>query len=655
MNMLTDWIKRNPVIVKLHRVTIYYRSFSIVRLIECVAMLAMVSAACASPASSSPGQETPHPDEAHTISQVDNGSISIDGELADWQGRKWLSVNDPLSPAPMTPSPDLDVKVAFAFDTQKFYLALDVLDDSVEKVERSFQFGDGFYFILVNEEGKNSSSYLYQFAFDQEGVFLHTRNSEIFPPFDTEAIEYKFRQHSSGIDYEVAIPFRLLKPFNPFIYKQAALNLVYTDRDRGSVTRVKLFPSHVEDEMITVRRGQFFAFKTTAPETTQESSSHASLMKNFFKDGETIELRYAVNAYKSQKKMKIKVALLNENAVIQLDETNMKLRRGQNAGTLTLEIGDLPSGNYTLRVVFMDQNENPLSEFADEIFILNQGEVDEYRQRISAYKAQPGLEASLSNLVMRFEWLDVFYQKPYYEDITSLNEWVGDIHFLGSKLEKGEPAVFDNNTIKRYAHRSKIDDTLQPYSVFLPESFNANTQYPLIVFLHGSGNDERQLMPGLVRVFGALEFPIIAPKARGLSSEYAGNSGKDVFECIEHFISLYPNIRRDRIFLMGFSMGGTGTWRLGILKPVYFRGLVIISGDVKPDILDQIEGLRNQNIFIIHGAKDLNVPIWGTRQAVEQLKSMQANVVYIELPEAGHGGDLESILEIIPWIKKYSD
>jgi len=38
-----------------------------------------------------------------------------------------------------------------------------------------------------------------------------------------------------------------------------------------------------------------------------------------------------------------------------------------------------------------------------------------------------------------------------------------------------------------------------------------------------------------------------------------------------------------------------------------------------------------------------------------QLKSMQANVVYIELPEAGHGGDLESILEIIPWIKKYSD
>jgi len=63
----------------------------------------------------------------------------------------------------------------------------------------------------------------------------------------------------------------------------------------------------------------------------------------------------------------------------------------------------------------------------------------------------------------------------------------------------------------------------------------------------------------------------------------------------------------------------------------------------------------DENIFIIHGAKDLAVPIGDTRKAVEKLQAMQANVEYIELPEGGHGGDLDSILEIISWVKKYSD
>ena len=104
-------------------------------------------------------------------------------------------------------------------------------------------------------------------------------------------------------------------------------------------------------------------------------------------------------------------------------------------------------------------------------------------------------------------------------------------------------------------------------------------------------------------------------------------------------------------------MGGYGTWRLGILRPEYFRGLIILSGDMGSDILDKIDRLRNANIFVVHGAQDLAVQVSGARQAVEKLKALDANVVYREIPEGGHGNSAsyDLIAEIIAWIRKYSD
>lgn len=108
---------------------------------------------------------------------------------------------------------------------------------------------------------------------------------------------------------------------------------------------------------------------------------------------------------------------------------------------------------------------------------------------MAAFKAQgrQALEASLSNLEVRFEWFDAFYRRTGYQDISPLGDWWGDVVSLTARLEKGQLAVWDANTLKRYAHRSKIDNTLQLYSVFLPQGFHPDTAYPLAVVLHGSG------------------------------------------------------------------------------------------------------------------------------------------------------------------------
>jgi len=161
----------------------------------------------------------------------------------------------------------------------------------------------------------------------------------------------------------------------------------------------------------------------------------------------------------------------------------------------------------------------------------------------------------------------------------------------------------------------------------------------------------------MVPIASALGYPMIAPKARGVSDWYLGNSREDVFECIEHFLRLFPNVRRERILLAGFSMGGYGTWRLGMLRPDCLRALIVISGAVRSDILNGIESIRGANIFVLHGAKDRAARVDAARRVVEKLKALDANVTYIEAPEGGHGDykgyDLEAA--VIPWIKQYMD
>jgi predicted esterase len=406
-----------------------------------------------------------------------------------------------------------------------------------------------------------------------------------------------------------------------------------------------------------MRAGEFFALKTANPNTAQDATYHAALAKNFFRDGERIDVRYAVNAGRKQGNVKVTAVLAGERAAAQPFEATLDLQSGLNRGTLPLSTGDLPSGNYTLRVSFEGPNGSAVPAYEDDVFVLNQREMAVAKNAASGFKAQEMLQPSLSNLEIRYQWLDEFYARTRYEDISALKGWWDDIRYLTSRLERGEPAVFGPSVIKRYAHRSQIDDTLQPYSVFLPESLHAGKQYPLVVSLHGSGVDEQAEMQGYAQAAGMLGYPLIAPKARGLSDFYIGKSGDDVFECIEHFLTLYPNIRRDRIILLGFSMGGYGTWRLGELRPDFFRGLVVVSGVVRPDILQGAGALRNQNIFVIHGAADNAVPVSGARQMVEKLKALDADVTYVEIPEGGHGGNWNDdlVAQLLAWVKQYAD
>lgn len=115
-------------------------------------------------------------------------------------------------------------------------------------------------------------------------------------------------------------------------------------------------------------------------------------------------------------------------------------------------------------------------------------------------------------------------------------------------------------------YRSSIDGSVQPYGLEVPEGLDLDQPVPLWVWLHGRGDKETDLYFINGRLKKAGQFRpdnaiVLHPFGRQcLGWKSAGEI--DVFEAIEDVAKRYK-IDRDRIALMGFSMGGAGAWHIG--------------------------------------------------------------------------------------------
>lgn len=96
------------------------------------------------------------------------------------------------------------------------------------------------------------------------------------------------------------------------------------------------------------------------------------------------------------------------------------------------------------------------------------------------------------------------------------------------------------------------------------------------------------------------------------------------------------NIDEKRIYLIGHSMGGAGTWHIGTKYPEIWAGLAPIAPAAfgQPTGLDKIKHLP---VFVVQGDQDNLVRPEGTRRWVEKLKELKVTHEYMEIPGGGHG------------------
>lgn len=226
------------------------------------------------------------------------------------------------------------------------------------------------------------------------------------------------------------------------------------------------------------------------------------------------------------------------------------------------------------------------------------------------------------------------------KDIDTFSELI-------EKAKKGEDVLAQKTGIVRRAFRSRLDNTLQPYTVRIPDDIDITKKYPLLVFLHGSDRDDRDLVTHAY-VSGS-DFIQVAPCGRGTLNAFTkDNAQADIQEVLEDVGTNYP-VDTSITVLAGFSMGGYGAYRTFYETPERYTALAVFSGvpnlaesyfpeEGHPNFLkrEYLGPFKDVPIFIFHGKKDLNAPFELTAETVETLKSIGAHVTFCTEEDKGH-------------------
>lgn len=602
--------------------------------------------------------------------------IRIDGVLDEWEGIGEFPVDLTTSGEKIPSSPDLTVTAKFTYDAKNLYVAVKALDDSLEFPSRSWRYGDGFFLTFLDPSNGNESDSFYSFgiSFEEKKPVKGIVNKDgiYFPGIDVRDVELAIEtdEKKGVIIYEMSIPFKILVPFRPFMKDEWGINIIYTDRDQGEMEVAQLYPDPGYDtELSNKRKGAIFQFVNRAPENPEIQMLIDSF--HFYHD-EDKKFTLAVRSPEDKTGWELRTYILGPGAVNVSHEEEFAFKKGVNMLRSQLEEQELETGVYDLSVGVIDEKGSLNFKEDTRFFIVNRDELVGYRTKFEEVKKgelfakDEKFRNSMTNLEARFEWIrDYMDNAPPHIGIASIEEWMDEVKTLIESVEEGKPAFFPLGSIGRYAHRSNIDGTLQPYTIYVPRDYDEEVPIALFVVLHGSGVDEVNYAVNMARLINQarsqLQIPkmmMVAPQARGLSDWYLGDSGKDVLECIDHVKSLY-NIDEKNIIIHGFSMGGYGAWRLSLLNPGFFRAAVILSGAISPppylkgekivDLLDAAKG-KNFNFFIVHGEKDNAVPVEAARKAVQRLEARGIPHEYIEIKNAYHTG-YNKWVEIFRWLK----
>jgi len=163
-----------------------------------------------------------------------------------------------------------------------------------------------------------------------------------------------------------------------------------------------------------------------------------------------------------------------------------------------------------------------------------------------------------------------------------------------------------------------------PLRTFLPTGYEPNYPYPLLVFLHGHGGSEEQILrlaPRLSRrnyICIGLRGPRpLGPRSDGRQAYTWGLDGQNdalveeyVFRAVEQTRRHY-HVHSERIYLAGFCEGATLAYRLGMLYPERFAGLISLNGAMprRGGPLLRLPEVRQLRVLIGHGIANAVVPL----------------------------------------------
>ena len=183
------------------------------------------------------------------------------------------------------------------------------------------------------------------------------------------------------------------------------------------------------------------------------------------------------------------------------------------------------------------------------------------------------------------------------------------------------------------------DGSSSPYVVYIPKGYDQTKKYPVILFLHGSGEtkggDKQPVDVGIgpaIKERPDFPFIVVIPQSEKRTWKAKTPDGDRALAILDEVMKDYstdPN----RVILTGLSMGGFGTWSLGYAEEDRWAALVPICGGGDPRAGATF---KDMPIWCFHGAADNVVPAKNSRDMIQAIKKAGGDPKYTEYEGVGH-------------------
>jgi dienelactone hydrolase len=280
-------------------------------------------------------------------------------------------------------------------------------------------------------------------------------------------------------------------------------------------------------------------------------------------------------------------------------------------------------------------------------------------------------QRQLATLRVRLDYLASFGGSRY-----SLEDLAAGLEAL---LAGRDPLAAERgNSLRGYYAAN--DDSCQPYSLTLPENYDPAARYPLVLFLHHHGWSDWyrpfqghpvQSLPGAI---------VAAPHGRG-SCDYLWIAEDDALAVAAAVFADFP-ADPERVYVTGWSMGGTGSFHLPARYPDRFAASFPKAGNADFTAWEEAwkedrrrlatprdpermflrwltapvtyaENFLHVPIAIDHGAADSINPVGHSKSMAGRLKQLGYPNVGFRSDEAGGHGWGASVEERFEWMKQF--
>lgn len=567
-----------------------------------------------------------------------------------------------LNPA----STAVEASYRLAYGTDFLYVLIQIEKTPIVCRDRGYQHGDGMLLALgaVQPEGKITPEYyLLGFWPDPEipggvGKMLWGYNGTWPLRGMDESTRFVVKEVDGRIHFELLLPWKEVPPYHPWLSEKPGLSLVFSEATAEDSVNYHGLIAPEEDAQSPDTVG--------IVQMTFESPALAQGMQTYITGSrhgtpaDNLPLHVVTLAAQADTEEVSLYAMAGEGNSVAYASIQYPCEPGLTRREESMPTDDLIPGGYQLR--WVSQKDSSKGMFGFSLLPPFDPQAEEMRLNQLEHTVPAGTANTL-----RFKMQDLqqeLSRLKAYEICPRQRIGIEKYHRLVEKIESGEDSIANGRGIMRRAFRSKLDNTLQPYSISVPAEYDPRHSYPLMVFLHGSDRDDTEL-PLYTFLCELKNWIVLMPFGRGMLNYYTrDNAQEDIQEAIED-VCLNYSIDEDHMVVGGFSMGGYGAYRTYYETPNRYQGAAVFSGLPRPEEgtfpnLDQYPNFLNDaylqpfdhaRVFIFHGTGDHNAPFRLTEQVAQKLRSVGADVTF--KAQSGTGHDIpneENTLAFSNWL-----